>query len=93
VAFEAYQISLEGAPAPDIEGFSGEQRFFIGYAQVWNGKLRSEEVKRRIATDPHSPEEFRCNQILKNLTEFYDAFGVTEGDALWIPESDRVRIW
>jgi putative endopeptidase len=93
VAFEAYQISLEGAPAPDIEGFSGEQRFFIGYAQVWNGKLRPEEVKRRIATDPHSPEEFRCNQILKNLTEFYDAFGITEGDALWMPESDRVRIW
>ena len=93
VAFEAYQISLEGAPAPVIAGFTGEQRFFIGYAQIWNGKLRAEEVKRRIATDPHSPEEFRCNQILKNVVEFYEAFGITEGDSLWIPESDRVRIW
>lgn len=93
VALEAYQISLEGASPPVIDGLTGEQRFFIGYAQIWNGKLRSEEVKRRIATDPHSPEEFRCNQILKNLPEFYDAFGVTEGDPLWLAEDERVRIW
>lgn len=93
VAFEAYQNSLQGAPAPVIGGFTGEQRFFIGYAQVWNGKLRAEEVKRRIAIDPHSPEEFRCNQILKNLPEFYQAFGVAEGDNLWLRESERVRIW
>ena len=93
IAFEAYQISLEGAPAPVIDGLTGEQRFFIGYAQIWNGKLRAEEVKRRVATDPHSPEEFRCNQILKNLPEFYQAFGVVAGDELWLPESERVRIW
>ena len=93
VALQAYQISLEGAPAPIIDGFSGVQRFFIGYAQIWNGKLRSEEIKRRVATDPHSPEEFRCNQIVKNLPEFYAAFGVVEGDPLWLPDSDRVRIW
>jgi putative endopeptidase len=93
VAFEAYQLSLAGNPAPVIDGLTGEQRFFIGYAQIWNGKLRPEEVRRRIATDPHSPEEFRCNQILKNVTEFYSAFGVEEGDALFLPESQRVRIW
>ena len=93
VAFEAYQLSLEGASAPVIEGLTGEQRFFIGYAQIWNGKLRPEETKRLIATDPHSPAEFRANQILKNLPEFYEAFGVEEGDALWLPESERVRIW
>lgn len=93
IAFEAYQISLEGAPAPVIDGLTGEQRFFIGYAQIWNGKLRAEEVKRRVATDPHSPEEFRCNQILKNLPEFYQAFGVVAGDELWLPDSERVRIW
>jgi putative endopeptidase len=93
VALEAYQISLEGASAPVIDNLTGVQRFFIGYAQIWNGKLRSEEVKRRIATDPHSPEEFRCNQILKNLPAFYEAFGVIEGDPLWLPESERVRIW
>ncbi len=93
VALEAYQNSLEGAPAPVIDGFTGVQRFFIGYAQIWNGKLRPEEVKRRIAVDPHSPEEFRCNQILKNLTEFHSAFEISEGDALWLPEEERVRIW
>lgn len=93
VAYQAYQISLQRAPAPVIEGLTGEQRFFIGYAQIWNGKLRPEETKRLIATDPHSPAEFRANQILKNLPEFYEAFGVVEGDPLWLPESDRVRIW
>ena len=93
VALQAYQLSLEGASAPVIDGFTGEQRFFIGYAQIWNGKLRAEETKRRIATDPHSPEEFRCNQILKNLPEFHAAFDVVEGDPLWLPVSERVRIW
>ena len=93
VALEAYQMSLQGREAPVIDGFSGVQRFFIGYAQNWNGKLRPEEIRRRIATDPHSPEEFRANQILKNITEFYEAFDIQEGDALWIPESERVRIW
>jgi len=93
VALEAYQLSLEGTSAPVIDGLTGEQRFFIGWAQSWNGKYRPEEVRRRIAIDPHSPEEFRCNQILKNLPEFYEAFGVVEGDPLWLPESERVRIW
>ncbi|MEJ0014851.1 MAG: M13-type metalloendopeptidase [Actinomycetota bacterium] len=93
VSFEAYQISLDGKPSPVIDGLSGEQRFFIGFAQIWNGKYRPEEVRRRIAIDPHSPEEFRCNQILKNVTEFYEAFNVKEGDALYLPESERVRIW
>jgi putative endopeptidase len=93
IAYEAYQISLNGSPAPVIDGLTGAQRFFIGYAQIWNSKMRVEEIKRLIATDPHSPAEFRANQILKNLPEFYEAFGVTEGDALWLPEAERVRIW
>ena len=93
VALEAYQMSLQGREAPVIDGFTGVQRFFIGYAQNWNGKLRPEEIRRRIATDPHSPEEFRANQILKNITQFYEAFDIQEGDALWLPESERVRIW
>ncbi len=93
VAYEAYQISLEGDVAPVLEGLSGAQRFFIGYAQSWNAKTRPEEIKRQIATDPHSPGEFRCNQILKNLPEFYEAFDITKGDPLWLPESERVRIW
>ena len=93
VALEAYQMSLQGREAPVIDGFTGVQRFFIGYAQNWNGKLRPEEIRRRIAIDPHSPEEFRANQILKNITEFYKAFDIKEGDPLWLPESERVRIW
>ena len=76
-----------------IEGLTGDQRFFIGYAQVWRGKMRSEAMKVRIATDPHSPGEFRCNQILKNLPEFHAAFGVKEGDSLFMPKVEQVAIW
>lgn len=93
IAYEAYKISLEGASAPVIDGLSGEQRFFIGYTQIWNNKLREEEIKRLIAIDPHSPSEFRANQILKNLPVFYEAFGIQQGDPMWLPESERVRIW
>ncbi len=93
IAYEAYQISLEGAVAPVLEGLSGAQRFFIGYAQTWNGKVRPEELKRRIATDPHSPDEFRCNQILKNIGAFALAFDLAPGDALYLPEDERVSIW
>ena len=93
IAYKAYQLSLQGAPAPVIEGFTGSQRLFLGWAQVWRQKMRAEEVKRRVSTDPHSPDEFRCNQVVKNLVEFYEAFNVTEGDALYLPESERVRIW
>jgi putative endopeptidase len=93
IAYRAYQISLQGEPAPIIDGLSGDQRFFISYAQIWRGKVRPEEVRRRIATDPHSPPEFRVNQVLKNIPEFYEAFEVQEGDGLYLPESDRVKIW
>ena len=93
IAYEAYQISLEGATAPVLEGLSGAQRFFIGYAQTWNSKVRPEELKRRIATDPHSPDEFRCNQILKNIGAFATAFDLAPGDALYLSEDERTSIW
>ena len=93
IAYKAYQLSLQGGAAPVIDGFTGAQRLFLGWAQVWRQKMRAEEVKRRISTDPHSPDEFRCNQVVKNLVEFYEAFDVKEGDALYLPESERVRIW
>jgi putative endopeptidase len=93
IAHKAYELSLKGAPAPAIGELTGSQRFFYGWAQVWCAKTRPEEVRRRIATDPHSPAEFRCNQIVRNLTEFYDAFRVTKSDALFLPDEDRVRIW
>jgi putative endopeptidase len=93
IAYKAYEISLAGKQPPIIDGYTGAQRFFMGWAQSWRGKYRAEEVRRRIATDPHSPDEFRCNQIVANLSEFYDAFGVKESDKHFITSGDRVRIW
>ena len=93
IAYKAYEISLAGKQPPVIDGYTGAQRFFMGWAQSWRGKYRAEEVRRRIATDPHSPDEFRCNQIVANLSEFYDAFGVKESDKHFITSGDRVRIW
>ena len=93
VAYQAYKISLAGKASPVIDGLTGEQRFFIGYAQIWNQKLRPEEQRRLISMDPHSPNEFRANQILKNVSEFYEAFDVQPSDEMYLPESDRVRIW
>jgi len=93
IAYKAYEISLNGKQPPEIDGYTGAQRFFMGWAQSWRGKYRAEEVKRRIATDPHSPDEFRCNQIVANLSEFYDAFAVKQSDKHFMPEDQRVRIW
>ena len=93
IAYKAYQISLLGKPSPVIDGMSGEKRLMLSWAQIWRNKVRPEEMRRRIATDPHSPAEFRCNQILKNFTPFYEEFGVTENDALWLEEQSRVQIW
>jgi len=93
IAIKAYQLSLNGKSSPVIDGLTGNQRLFMGWAQCWRQKMRAEEVRRRVATDPHSPDEFRCNQVVRNLDEFYEAFGVTEKDALYLPESERVRIW
>ena len=93
IAHKAYEIALNGATPPVLDGFTGYQRLFIGYAQTWCGKQRAEEIRRRVSMDPHSPDEFRCNQIVKNFDPFYEAFGLTEGDGLFMPPSDRVRIW
>jgi putative endopeptidase len=93
VAFKAYQIALDGKEPEVIDGFTGYERFFLGWAQAWRSKIRKEEMVRRLAIDPHSPGEFRCNQVVKNLNEFYDTFGLTEADQLWLEEEQRVRIW
>ena len=93
IAFKAYKIALDGKDAPVLDRRTGPQRFFIGWAQVWRAKYRDAELSRRLATDPHSPTEFRCNGVVRNLVEFYEAFGVKEGDKLWLPEDRRVRIW
>lgn len=93
IGFKAYKLALKGQPAPVLGGLTGEQRFFLSWAQAWRGKVRAEELRRRIATDPHSPYEFRCNAIVRNISEFYTAFDLTEGDKLWLAEKDRVEIW
>ncbi len=93
IAYKAYKISLAGQTSPIIDGMSGDERFFYSWARIWRGIVRPEEMRRRIATDPHSPAEFRCNQILKNLAAFYEAFGVTSKDAMWLDENSRVAIW
>ena len=93
IAYKAWKLALGGAQSPVIDGLTGEQRFFLSYAHSWRNKNRPEEVRRRIATDPHSPDEFRCNQIVRNVPEFYQAFGVSQSDELWLAEHERVRIW
>jgi putative endopeptidase len=93
IAWQAYLISLGGEEPPVIEGMTGGQRFFLSYAQAWRESMRPEEAAMRLARDPHSPNEFRCNQIVRNIDEFYRAFDVTEGDALWLEPAERVAIW
>ena len=93
IAYKAYKLALNGAESPVIDGLTGDQRFFLSYAHSWRNKNRPEEVRRRIAIDPHSPDEFRCNQIVRNVQEFYEAFGVSEKDELWLAANERVRIW
>jgi predicted metalloendopeptidase len=93
IALLAYELSLGGKPAPVIDGLTGVQRVFFGWAQVWRTKSRDAEAIRRLAIDPHSPPEFRCNGIVRNLDAFYDAFGVGEADELYLEPSKRVSIW
>ncbi|GAT15053.1 M13 family metallopeptidase [Mycolicibacterium thermoresistibile] len=93
IALLAYRLSLGGREAPVIDGLTGEQRVFFGWAQVWRTKYRPEEAIRRLAVDPHSPPEFRCNGVVRNIDAFYEAFGVTESDELYLEPERRVRIW
>ena len=93
IALLAYRLSLGGKPAPVIDGLTGEQRVLFGWAQVWRTKSRPAESVRRLAIDPHSPPEFRCNGVVRNVDAFYEAFGVTEDDALYLESERRVRIW
>jgi len=93
IAYKAYKLSLNGKEAPVIDGLTGDQRFFLGYSQVWRGKARDEETKRLLTIDPHSPPRFRANGAAVNVDAFYDAFDVKEGDGMWLPPEDRVKIW
>jgi putative endopeptidase len=93
IAYKAYLKSLGGKEAPVIDGLTGPQRFFVGYAQIWRAKFRDAALRQRLATDPHSPGEFRCNGPLSNFPAFYEAFGVKEGDKLYLAPEKRVSIW
>ena len=93
IAWKAYLLSLGGEEPPVIDGLSGAERFFLSWAQGWQQKGRDEEVVRLLATDPHSPNEFRCNQIVRNIDAYYETYAVAEGDALWLAPEERVSIW
>lgn len=93
IAHKAYRLSLDGQEPPLLDGLTGEQRFFASWAAGWRQVIRTEEAIRRLATDPHSPNEFRTNAIAKNLDSFHAAFSVTEEDGMWMPPAERVSIW
>ncbi|MGB7327403.1 MAG: M13 family metallopeptidase [Rubripirellula sp.] len=93
VAYEAYQLSLDGKEAPVIDGLTGDQRFFLGWSQSWRRLYREPELLKRLITDPHSPSEYRVNGIVRNIDAWYEAFGIKPDDALFLKPEDRVRIW
>ncbi len=93
IALDAYRASLKGAPAPVLDGMTGDQRVFLGWAQSWRSKYRTDAVKQLVASNPHSPPWFRVDGPLRNVDAWYDAFGVKPGDRLYLPPDKRVRIW
>ena len=92
-AYSAYHLSLKGQNALVLDGFTGDQRLFLGWAQVWQFKYRETELRRRLLTDPHSPAQYRANGIVSNLDAFYEAFNIPPDSKMWIAPEKRVRIW
>jgi putative endopeptidase len=93
VAYRAYRLSLDGEEPPVIDGFTGDQRFFLGWAQIWRMNYRDEALRQRVLVGPHSPNMYRVNGVMVNMPEFYEAFGVQPGDKLYLPPEERVKIW
>jgi len=93
IALLAYEISLDGMESPVMDGYTGTQRVFLGYAQGWRRKSRDEALRNQINTDPHSPAMYRVNGVVRNVPEFYEVFDIAETDALYLPAEDRVKIW
>src|SRR5215468_1124218 len=93
IALDAYHHSLLGRPAAVIGGFTGDQRFFLGFAQSWRKKSTEDAVRQQLVSDPHAPEQFRVNGVVRNVDAWYDAFGVEAGDKLRLAPEARVRIW
>ncbi|MEM7702619.1 MAG: M13 family metallopeptidase [Pseudomonadota bacterium] len=93
LSYRAYKLSLDGKEAPIIDGFTGDQRFFLAYAQMWRFKYREEALRNSLRTDPHSPAQYRVNGVVRNLDAWYEAFGVLPGDNLYLPPDQRIKIW
>lgn len=93
IAYKAWKLSLAGKPSPVIDGLTGDQRFFMGWAQAWRSKAREQYLRNQVMADPHAPEQFRANAPLSNIDAFYEAFNVKPGDKLYIAPDKRVRIW
>jgi len=93
LAYRAYKLSLNGKEDKVIDGFTGDQRFFMGWAQIWRSKTREAQARQYLIIDPHSPEQYRINGIVRNFDEWYTAFDVKPGDKLHLPPEERVRIW
>ena len=93
IAYRAYKMALNGEEAPVIDDLTGDQRFFLSWAQVWRGKYREDALIQQLTSDPHSPQEFRVNGVVRNFDEWYEAFEVQPEDALYLPPEERVRIW
>jgi putative endopeptidase len=93
IAFKAWKLSLGGKPAPVIDGLTGEQRFYLGWAQAWREKVREERSLQLVTIDPHSPPQFRANGAAVNADGFHDAFATKPGDAMYKAPADRLRLW
>lgn len=93
IAYDAFKRTAQGKANEKIDGFTADQRFFFGWAQVWRQNITKENLMQRIVTDPHSPGQYRSNGPLSNMVEFYEAFGVKEGDKMWRPEAERLKVW
>jgi len=93
IALDAYHLSLQGKPAPVIDALTGDQRFFMSYAQSWRDKVTEDEARRRLVSDVHAPEKYRVNGVVRNIDAWYEAFGVKPGDTLYLAPEDRVHIW
>jgi putative endopeptidase len=93
IALDAYRASLHGKPAPVLDGYSGDQRVFLGWAQAWRGKVTEDFVRKQVVSDPHSPRQFRVIEPTRNIDAWYTAFGVQPGEKQYLPPDQRVRIW
>lgn len=93
VALEAYKISLNGREPPLLDGYSGIQRYFLGFSQIWRVKIRDDALRRQLIVDPHSPGKYRANGTVRNMDAWYTAFNVKQDGALYLPSNQRIRIW